>query len=304
MKKILSIVLTLMLVAMLAVPAMAEADFTIVVNLKTLSSEYWQTVKAGIDRAAEELGMTIESQGPSAESEIQEQVSQIETQLAQAPSAIIIAPDDGDAVIGAIENSAYEGVVVACDTDIKYEKEASYVGTSNEEAAYNGGVYGVAINGENTKALIIYGQEGDNTSNMRKAGYERALAEAGLEAVAALSGNNTTDGATKVMEDQLIANPDINLVLCHNDDTALGALNAIQAAGVEGISIIGFDGNQSAIESIRDGGITATIAQQPEEMGYQAVMTTLAVLKGETVEPFVSIPTAIIDASNYADYLK
>lgn len=304
MKKILSVVLALMLFAMLAVPAMAE-DFTIVVNLKTLSSEYWQTVKSGIDKAAEELGMTIEVQGPAAETEIQEQVSQIETQLGQQPDAIIIAPDDGDAVIGAIENSGFEGVVVACDTDIKYEKEVSYVGTSNEEAAYSGGVYGIAINGENTKALIIYGQEGDNTSNARKAGYERALAEAGLEPVDTISGNNTTDGATRAMEDMLNNHPDgINLVLCHNDDTAFGALNAIQAAGVEGITIIGFDGNQSAIESIRDGGITATIAQQPAEMGYQAVMTTLAALKGEEVEAFVSIPTAIIDASNYADYLK
>ena len=76
------------------------------------------------------------------------------------------------------------------------------MGTSNEEAAYQGGVYGVGLK-EDTKAVIIYGQEGDNTSNLRKAGYERALAEAGLEPVAMLSGNNTTDGATKVMEDLL-----------------------------------------------------------------------------------------------------
>ncbi|MBR1560439.1 MAG: sugar ABC transporter substrate-binding protein [Clostridia bacterium] len=301
MKKILSLALALILCAALFVPAMAE-EFNIVVNLKTLSSEYWQTVKSGIDKAAEELGLTIVVQGPAAESEIAEQVSQIETQLSQGPDAIIIAPDDNDAVVGAIGD--YEGIVVFCDTTNTYEKQTSFVGTSNEEAAYSGGVYGIAINGEATKALIIYGQEGDNTSNLRKAGYERALEEAGLEPVAALSGNNTTDGATKVMEDQLVANPDINLVLCHNDDTALGALNAIEAAGVEGISIIGFDGNVSAIESIRDGGITATIAQQPAEMGYQSVMTTVAALNGEAVDAVVSVPTAIIDAANYADYLN
>ena len=310
MKKILSLILVMMLCAMLMVPAMAEADYTIVVNLKTLSSEYWQTVKKGIDKAAEELNMKIEVQGPAAESEIQEQVSQIETQVAQAPDAIIIAPDDGDAVIGALDASGYEGVIVAVDTAIRYsadgsfyEKQLSYVGTSNEEAAYGGGVYGVAIKGADTKALIIYGQEGDNTSNERKAGYERALAEAGLEPVAALSGNNTTDGATKVMEDQLNAHPEINLVLCHNDDTALGALNAIQAAGVEGISIIGFDGNISAIELIPSGDITATIAQDPEGMGYTSVYTALSLLKGETVEPVISAPTTIIDAANAADYL-
>ena len=301
MKKILSLVLAMMLCAMLVVPAMAE-DFTVVVNLKTLSSEYWQTVKSGIDKAAEELGMTIDVQGPPAESDIQGQVNQIETQLGGAPDAIIIAPDDNDAVVGVLEG--YEGIVVFCDTTNTYENQTSFVGTSNDEAAYGGGVYGVAINGENTKALIIYGQEGDNTSNLRKSGYEKALAEAGLEPVAEMSGNNNTADSKAVMEAQLIANPDINLVLCHNDDSALGALEAIKEAGVEGISVIGFDGNTSALESIAAGELKATIAQQPAEMGYLSVMTAIAALKGETVEKVVSVPTVVIDGENVADYLK
>lgn len=301
MKKILSLVLAMMLCAMLVVPAMAE-DYTVVVNLKTLSSEYWQTVKSGIDKAAEELGMTIDVQGPPAESDIQGQVNQIETQLGGAPNAIIIAPDDNDAVVGVLEG--YEGIVVFCDTTNTYENQTSFVGTSNDEAAYGGGVYGVAINGEATKALIIYGQEGDNTSNLRKSGYEKALAEAGLEPVAEMSGNNNTADSKAVMEAQLIANPDINLVLCHNDDSALGALEAIKEAGVEGISVIGFDGNTSALESIAAGELKATIAQQPAEMGYLSVMTAIAALKGETVEKVVSVPTVVIDGENVADYLK
>lgn len=303
MKKILSLALILMLCAMLVMPAMAE-DYTIVVNLKTLSSEYWQTVKSGIDKAAEELGITIDVQGPPAESDIAGQVNQIETQLAGAPDAIVIAPDDNDAVVGVLESTGYQGIVVFCDTTNTYENQTSFVGTSNDEAAYGGGVYGVAINGENTKALIIYGQEGDNTSNLRKAGYEKALEEAGLAPVAEMSGNNNTADSKNVMEGQLIANPEINLVLCHNDDSALGALEAIKEAGKEGITVIGFDGNTSALESIAAGDMTATIAQQPAEMGYLSVMTAIAALKGETVEKVVSVPTVVIDASTVADYLQ
>ena len=304
MKKILSLVLVAMMCAMLAVPAMAEADYTIVVNLKTLSSEYWQTVKAGIDRAAEELGITIDVQGPPAESDIQGQVNQIETQLAGAPDAIIIAPDDNDAVVGVLESTGYQGIVVFCDTTNTYENQTAFVGTSNDEAAYGGGVYGVGINGDATKALIIYGQEGDNTSNLRKSGYEKALEEAGVAAVAEMSGNNNTADSKSVMEAQLIANPDINLVLCHNDDSALGALEAIKEAKAEGITVIGFDGNTSALESIAAGELSATIAQQPEEMGYLSVMTTLSALKGEEVEKIISVPTVVIDGSTVADYLQ
>lgn len=304
MKKVLALVLSLLLV-LGAVSAIAEAEFTVVVNLKTLSSEYWQTVKSGIDEAAAELGMTIDVQGPAAETEIAEQVQQLETMLAAKPDAIIIAPLDGDAVIGAIQASGYEGIVIFCDTDANYEKKVSFVGTSNQIAAHSGGVYGIGLVGaENVKALIIYGQEGDNTSNLRKAGYEQALAEAGLAPVAMLSGNNTTDGATKVMEDQLVANPEINLVLSHNDDTAIGALNAVKAAGKEGVTILGFDGNQSAIELIAAGELAGTVAQQPKLMGYLSVMTAMKALRGEEVEANVVVDTVVINSENFADYLQ
>ncbi|MEG1264155.1 MAG: sugar ABC transporter substrate-binding protein [Clostridia bacterium] len=297
MKKLLSVLLVLVLALALCAPAMAE-EFNIAINLKTLSSEYWQNVKAGCDEAAVEYGVKIDVQGPAAETEIAEQVAQLETQLAGAPDAIIIAPLDGDAVIGAIESSGYKGIVVFCDTDCAYEGKTSFVGTSNEEAAHMGGQYGLAINGDKTGAVIIYGQEGDNTSNLRKAGYERALAEAKIEPIAMLSGNNTTDGATKVMEDLLNSYPGkINLVLCHNDDTAIGALNAIESAKAEGISIIGFDGNASAVELIGAGKLAGTVAQMPSLMGAMAVETALKALKGETVEANVVVDTVIIDAT-------
>lgn len=306
MKKLLSFLLVLTLMSFAVLPVMAaEKSFNIAINLKTLSSEYWQTVKAGSDRAAAELGVKIDVQGAAAETEIAEQVAQLETQLAGNPDAIIIAPLDGDAVIGAITSSGYKGIVVFCDTDANYEAKTSFVGTSNKDAAYTGGVYGGAINGAETKAVIIYGQEGDNTSNLRKAGYELALQELGVEPVAMLSGNNTTDGATKVMEDLLSAHPDgINLVLCMNDDTAIGAMNAVEAGNVTGISIMGFDGNQSAVELIADGKLTGTVAQQPELMGYLAVETALKALNGEEVDKVVPVATVIIDAANYAEFLK
>ena len=158
MKKLISLVLVALLV--LSAAAFAE-DISIVVNLKTLSSEYWQTVKSGCDEAAAELGIAYDIQGAAAESEIAEQVAQIETQLAGAPDAIIIAPNDGDAVIGCLEASGFTGPVIFCDTDCAYEAKTAFVGTSNEDAAYKGGIYGIEKVGENVGAVIIYGQEGD-----------------------------------------------------------------------------------------------------------------------------------------------
>ena len=227
--------------------------------------------------------MTINVQGAAAETEIAEQVAQLETQLASKPAAIVIAPLDGDAVIGVSEGLRLHRSGHLLRHRLQaYEAKTSFVGTSNEEAAYTGGVYGVKINGDKTGAVIIYGQEGDNTSNLRKAGYEKALAEAGITPLAELSGNkhhrrrHQGHGGSAPTPTRI----KINLVLCMNDDTAIGALNAIEAAGAKGISVIGFDGNASAVELIAAGKLTATVAQQPILMGNLAVKTAASRRRG------------------------
>ena len=95
MKKLVSLVLALMLLMAMAVPAMAEGE-TIAVVLKTLSSEYWNYVKAGCDAATADLGINVTVIGPGAESDITGQVSMIEEQLGQDIAAIVCAPNDGD----------------------------------------------------------------------------------------------------------------------------------------------------------------------------------------------------------------
>ena len=141
--------------------------------------------------------------------------------------------------------------------------------------------------------------------NMRREGYEAACEEAGITVLDALSGHITTAGATKTMEDLLNAYPDqIDIVLCHNDDTAIGAMNACKSAGVEDMIIVGFDGNASAVDLILAGEmVKATVAQQPYEMGYQAVEAALKAINGETVEEVINAPVTVVTAENGQEYL-
>ena len=195
--------------------------------------------------------------------------------------------------------------VLAVDTNVGIAGQTSFVGTSNVDAAYEGGKWAIEQVGTDAKAVIIYGQEGDNTSNMRMEGYEKACTEAGVEVLAKLSGNNLTDGATKAMEDLLSAYPDqIDIVLCHNDDTAIGAMNACKSAGVSDITIVGFDGNASAVKLILDGELVkATVAQQPYEMGYQVVEAAVKAVKGESVDEVINAPVQVVTAENGQAYL-
>ncbi|MGI6012218.1 MAG: sugar ABC transporter substrate-binding protein [Ruminococcus sp.] len=281
-------------------------DISIAVNLKTLNSEYWGNVKSGCDRAAEELGIEVTVNGPDAESEIAQQVTQIGDQLAQDVDAIIVAPCDIDSVSGALESASGQIPIFFIDQDVDFEGKTSFIGTSNVEAAKTGGEYIGENIGEDAKVVIIYGQEGESTSNARMQGYKEGLAEYGIEPIAEQSGNNVSDTAKAAMEDLLTRfNNDIDAVLCHNDDTAIGALSACQDAGVaDDITIVGFDGNQSAVELVNSGDLAATIAQQPEEMGYTAVMNAYKAINGEEVEESIPIETVFITQENAAEYLE
>ena len=282
-----------------------DETYEIAVVLKTLSSEYWGYVKAGCDAAKEALGVNVTVVGPGAESEIEQQVAMIEQQIGAGCDAIIVAPNDAGAASGALASSIGVIPVLSVDTNVGIEGQTSFVGTSNVDAAKEGGLWAAEQAGEGAKAVIIYGQEGDNTSNMRREGYEAACEEAGIEVLEALSGQNTTDGATKTMEDMLNAYPDqIDIVLCHNDDTAIGAMNACESAGVEDMIIVGFDGNQTAVGLILAGEmVKATVAQQPYQMGYQAVEAALKAINGEEVDEVINAPVEVVTAENGQEYL-
>ena len=305
MKRIIAIVLVLMMIVSMVACAQ-EDKVEISVVLKTLASEYWGYVKDGCDAAAKELGITVTVVGPDAESNIAGQVTMIEEQIAAGCDAIICAPNDAAAAGNALKAALEKGIpVLAVDTNVGIEGQTSFVGTSNVDAAKEGGLWAAEQLGEGAKAVIIYDQEGDNTSNMRREGYEAACQEKGIEVLAALSGQNTTDGATKTMEDLLSAHPgEIDVVFCHNDDTAIGAMNACESAGVSDILIVGFDGNKSAVELIMDDElIKATVAQQPYAMGYEVVKAAYAAIQGQKVEPVISAPVKVVHAGNAKEYL-
>ncbi|WP_308857773.1 sugar ABC transporter substrate-binding protein [uncultured Oscillibacter sp.] len=282
------------------------SDIEVAVVLKTLASEYWGYVKAGCDAAAADLGIKVTVVGPGAESDIEGQVAMIEQQIGAGCDAIVCAPNDAGSAAGALQAALDAGIpVLSVDTNVGIEGQTSFVGTSNVDAAYEGAKWAIEQVGSDAKAVIIYGQEGDNTSNMRREGYQKACDEAGVEVLSALSGQNTTDGATKTMEDLLNAYPDqIKMVFCHNDDTAIGAMNACKNAGVTDMTIVGFDGNASAVDLILAGEIVkATVAQQPYEMGYQVVEAAVKAINGETVEEVINAPVEVVTAENGQAYL-
>lgn len=280
-----------------------NSDITIGVILKTLSSEYWGYVAAGVKQAEKDLGIKVELQGPPSETSYNEQSNMIETTLSAGKAdALVIAPLQPDMVVTKLQEATMP--VLFVDTDAKYDKKVAFVGTSNETAAKTGGEYIAKLIGKGKKAVLIGGVQGDPTCEARMKGYREVLEASGIQVLGIQYANATADKAVQVMENFMQTYPQIDAVLCNNDDMAMGAQRAAAQAGrADKMKFLGFDGNATSVQSIIDGKETASVAQAPYDMGYQSVVNAVKAVKGEKVEKNIIVETKLIDSSNAKEYL-
>jgi ABC-type sugar transport system substrate-binding protein len=143
----------------------------------------------------------------------------------------------------------------------------------------------------------------------REKGFAAKLGEIApdVKIVASQSGESKREKAQAVAEDLLQAHPNITGIFAVNDEMALGALQAVIAAGRQDkVSIIGFDASSEGLKEIAKGNsaFKASVAQDPELIGRIVTRTALAVLKGDKVEKLIPVPAVLVDQSNYSKYIK
>ena len=233
------------------------------VVLKTLSSEYWSYVAAGVKAAEKDLNAEVVLQGPASETAYDEQTSMLET-MKSDPSikALVVSPLQPASVVSVLDGA--EQPVVFVDTDAPFEAKKSYVGTGNEAAAFKGGQWAAQKVGGKGKAVLIGGVQGNTASDQREKGFTDALQQGGVQVVSKQYGEGLADKAAAIMENQITSlGRDIQVVVCHNDETAAGASRALQQAGLKNVQVVGFDGIQAGVQNVIDGKVAATAAQAP-----------------------------------------
>ena len=281
------------------------------VILKTLAAEYWQYCKAGAEAYGEEHGITVDVKGPSSETAFEEQMSMIETDLStEGYDAYIIAPLQPDTVKTLVQGESRP--VIALDSDIPDTPEVvSFVGTGNEAAAKLGGEAAVeaakAAGWTEIKAIEICGVQGEPTNEARKAGYMSGIEESGgdfLEEETQYA-DATADRAVNCMEAIMQTHPEGVAIICaNNDDMAMAAARtAAGNAAYENTIFLGFNGDKSACESILNGELTMSVAQNAYDMAYKAVETACQAAAGETVEEFVDSGAEIVTTDNAQERL-
>lgn len=274
-----------------ATPA-ASSTKTIGLAVSTLNNPFFVDLRDGAQAAADKAGFkltVVDAQNDSAK-----QVSQIEDLITKKVDLILINPTDSNAVVPAIEQANKANIpVITVDRGAAGGKVVAHVASDNVAGGKMAGDLIVQLTGGKGQIVELEGIAGTSAARDRGKGFHDAVdSKADLKVVAKQPADFDRAKGLKVMENILQANPDIVAVFAHNDEMALGALEAIKAAGKEAqIKVVGFDATADAVKAVQEKKLAATVAQKPKDIGRLGVETAAKVLKGEKVE--ASIPVAL-----------
>ncbi|UWP61096.1 substrate-binding domain-containing protein [Ruminococcus gauvreauii] len=260
-------------------------------SVSTLNNPFFVSLADGAKAKAEAEGVKLVV--VDASDDAAKQTSDIEDLISRNVSVLIVNPVDSDAVAPAVQNAVSKGIkVISVDRVVNGVEVDCQIASDNVAGARMATEYLIEQIGEGAKAAEIEGVPGASATIDRGAGFHEAADEA-LEVVTSQSANfNRAEGLT-VMENILQSDSSIKGVFAHNDEMALGAVEAIAASGKD-IRVVGFDATDDAVAAVKAGKMTATVAQKPELMGETAVDTAMKLIAGDTVEKSLPVEVELI----------
>ncbi len=290
-----------------------KAPLAIGYSVYDLQNPYWQRYQKGVQAEADTVGakLVVADQKSSQ----QEQVSGSLDLINQGISALIITPVQPSALPETIDAAhAAKIPVVIGDIGTAGDYDA-YILSNNENGGELAAKYVVDKLGQKPgthKIGVIGLHAGSVVGEQRVKGFLDAIGkESNFQVVSQLAGNDTVDGGFKAAQDMLSANPDLEVIYAANDDSAVGAQRALQTAGIsvgDDFTLIGFDGNDTALGLIDQGQMSATVAQDPYGQGKKAVDVALALVRGQDAgytdasSKTVYFPVELVTKDNLADY--
>ncbi len=279
--------------------AASGAKKKIGVTLLTREDDFYRELEAGLkDEAAKNNYELIVQSG---DKDLSKQQSQIDNFIVQKVDAIIVCPTDTKGIAPAIERANAANIpVFTADIAAGGGKIVSHIASNNTEGGKLAADFiAKALNGANGKVGII-GQPEVQSVVDRENGFKTELARyPNLQILPTLNGGGVRDRALKAADDLIQGNPDLKAIFCINDETALGALSAVEAKGKNDIIIVGYDAAPEAVEKIKKGtALKASVAQLPRDIGKQTIEAIAKHLKGETVAPTTDVSVKIIDVNS------
>lgn len=265
------------------------------VVLSTLNNPFFVSMKNGAEKKAKELGYTLvvlDSGNDSAKER-----ANVDDLMQQGISLLVINPTDSDAVKNSIKVANDSKIpVITVDRQANGGDVVCHVASDNVKGGSMAADYMLdALKAKaNIKVIELQGMPGASATRDRGKGFHDVVdAKSNVKVVASQAADFDRQKGLTVMENIIQGTPDFDAIFAHNDEMALGAVKALKAANKNAI-IIGFDGTKDAEDAIKNGDMSATIAQQPDLMGAIAIEQAAKVIKGEKVDTQIPVELKVI----------
>ena len=280
-----------------------KQDYSLALIAGVKGDEFYITMNCGAQAKAEELGVSLEFQGPD-QFDPSLQTPIVNAVAAKKPDAILIAPTDTKAMYAPIKQAADAGSkIVFVDTTLEQADIAESQIASDNEAGGREAARALAEQmGGSGKVFVVNVKPGISTTDARAKGFEEGATEAGLEYLGQDFSNNEPAKAASIIKAQLAKNPDLKGVFATNLFSAEGTANGVREAGKGGdVKIVGFDAGPAQVEQLEKGDVQALVAQKPADIGAQGVEQAVKALNGEPTEPEIGTESVTITKENLAD---
>ena len=276
---------------------------------QTENNNPWRIAQTeSMRNAAEENGVEIVI--TDAQSNTPKQVSDIQDMIAQGVDVLFIPPREEQGLEPALQTAREAGVpVFLVDREANAEiceDYISFMGSNFVEQGERAAEWLVEATNGKAKVAELQGTVGASVTADRGEGFKSVIDEnSGMEIVASQSGNFNRAEGQNVTEQILGGNPDLDAVYAHNDEMAIGAIQALKDAGRkpgEDVTVVSVDGTRDALQAIIDGDLGATVETNPR-FGPLAFDTAERFLSGEQIPTKITVQDRLFDKSNAAQFI-
>jgi ribose transport system substrate-binding protein len=288
----------------------ADNNYTIAVIPKGTTHEFWKSIHAGAVKAQRELEqkgtrLNLIWKGPLKEDDRDQQIQVVENFMIRRVDGIVLAPLDSQALVAPVVNATKANIpVVVIDSDLKSDKQVSFVATDN----YKGGVLAAdhlakLLGGKGNVILLRYAV-GSASTEAREAGFLDTL-KAKYPDIKVIS-SDQYGGATRETAYQASQNllnrygREVGGVFCPNEPTAVAMAKALRDIGKGGgkVKMVGFDAGTQSVNDLKRGDVQGLVVQNPVRMGYLGVMTLVKHLQAEKVESRIDTGVHLVTQEN------
>ena len=316
-KKISSVVVSIFIVALVAAcsapaaptqPAASGGDDQITIGVTMKFDDLWLTTlrDAMSEYAATQSG--VELVMVDSKEDVATQLAQVENFVAQQVDAIIVIAANTDAADPMTKAAQDAGIPLVYVNRLpsNLPEGISYVGSESIQAGIMQAEWLAEQLGGKGNVVIMNGDLAQEAAQKRTEGEKQVFAKhPDITIIREDTGNWSRDQGLALMENWLASGDQIDAVAANNDEMAIGALQAIEAAGKLGeILVGGVDASPDALQEMDKGRLDVTVFQNAKGQGEGGIKVAIALAKGESVEQFTWIPFELVTPENYKNYMN